>query len=223
MYPFLGATALFGVVWILIWYGRPDLRRALWFGSLISMPLGLTEPFFIPNYWAPSVLWSYRGWDIESLIWSFFLGGIAAVLFETVWRKRLVRSKKYTPHWLAVCLLVAGFASVVTAVWYFDFSTLHNCLVFAFVVILALWAIRPDLVGISLKGGLVLTAIYIAIFLMAEHLSRGFLNQWNPEGNWGILWLGIPLEEYLFAFLFTVWWSLLYPIAAGLRVQETKK
>lgn len=223
MYPFLGASALFGIIWILIWYGRPDLRRALWFGSLVSTPLGLTQPLFVPGYWEPTVILQIEGWDIESLIWSFFMGGIAAVIFEVIWSKRLVRSKPHKPKWLEIVLLIAGFAAVVVGAWYLNFSTLHSCFIVASAVILALWKMRPDLVKPSILGGLLFTLIYIVVLLLAEHLSRGFLNQWNPSGNWGIAIHGIPLEEYLFAFLFTAWWSLLYPIAAGLSIQRAKK
>jgi hypothetical protein len=43
------------------------------------MPMGLTEPFFVPEYWTPPSLFNLTektGFDIESLIFSFAIDGI---------------------------------------------------------------------------------------------------------------------------------------------------
>jgi len=54
------------------------------------MPLGLTEPLFVPAYWNPPSLFELAqrtGFDIESLIFSFAIGGIGAVLYDVLARR----------------------------------------------------------------------------------------------------------------------------------------
>jgi hypothetical protein len=54
------------------------------------MPFGLTEPLFVPAYWKPPSLFDLAqrtGFDIESLIFSFGIGGIGAVLYNILTRR----------------------------------------------------------------------------------------------------------------------------------------
>ena len=56
------------------------------------MPFGITEPLFVPEYWSPPSLFGLAqrtGFDIESFIFSFAIGGIAAVLYNVMLRKRM--------------------------------------------------------------------------------------------------------------------------------------
>jgi hypothetical protein len=44
------------VVWLVLYGLRPDLRRQILWISLGTMPLGLTEPLFVPAYRNPPTL-----------------------------------------------------------------------------------------------------------------------------------------------------------------------
>lgn len=57
-----------------------------------TSPLGLTEPLFVPEYWNPPSLLELAqrtGFDLESLIFSFAIGGIGAVLYDALARREL--------------------------------------------------------------------------------------------------------------------------------------
>ncbi|PIN93121.1 hypothetical protein COU56_03855, partial [Candidatus Pacearchaeota archaeon CG10_big_fil_rev_8_21_14_0_10_31_9] len=57
--------------------------------SLLTMPFGLTEPLFVPEYWSPPSLFNLAvktGFDIESLIFCFAVGGIGTVIYELFFR-----------------------------------------------------------------------------------------------------------------------------------------
>lgn len=46
--------------------------------ACFTTPFGLTEPLFVPNYWSPPSLFDLArstGFDIESFIFSFGIGG----------------------------------------------------------------------------------------------------------------------------------------------------
>ncbi|MEK6920863.1 MAG: hypothetical protein AABX82_03190, partial [Nanoarchaeota archaeon] len=87
MNPWLTFSLLFLLVWLLIFLLLPRLRKEMLWTSLLTMPFGLTEPLFVPEYWSPPSLFNLAaktGFDIESLIFCFAVGGIGAVLYEAL-------------------------------------------------------------------------------------------------------------------------------------------
>ncbi len=88
---FVWASA-FLVPWVVLWVGFPRHRRAMFWASMFTMPFGLTEPLFVPEYWNPPSLFDLAartGFDIESLIFCFGIGGVSAVLYNILTGARL--------------------------------------------------------------------------------------------------------------------------------------
>lgn len=50
--------------------------------SLIVTPAALSEVFFVPSYWLPDTIGNPK-LSIEDFIFSFAVGGIIAVIYET--------------------------------------------------------------------------------------------------------------------------------------------
>ena len=88
-------------IWFVIYIARPLLRKEMFWTSLLTMPLGLTEPLFVPEYWNPPSLFDLAartGFDIESLIFCFAIGGIGAVLYGAVFKVKHERMSKHEMH-----------------------------------------------------------------------------------------------------------------------------
>ena len=71
--------------WLAVFIGFPRFRRMMLWASLFTTPFGLTEPLFVPEYWSPPSLFNLAlttGFDIESLIFCFGIGGIGAALYS---------------------------------------------------------------------------------------------------------------------------------------------
>ena len=80
------SVALF-VVWLILFTARADIRREMFYVSFGTMFLGLTEPFFVPEYWDPPTLWNLArktGFDLESLLFSFAVGGIVFSAYNVI-------------------------------------------------------------------------------------------------------------------------------------------
>src|SRR3990172_9244002 len=80
-------------IWLIIYVflDSKDKKKEMFVVSLWTSLLGLTEPLFVPEYWAPPSLFNLAlrtGFDIESLIFSFGIGGIAVILYEQIFRSR---------------------------------------------------------------------------------------------------------------------------------------
>src|SRR3989337_2465632 len=99
-------------IWFAIFLFRPFVRKEMFWVSLFTMPSGLTEPLFVPEYWNPPSLFDLAartGFDIESLIFSFAVGGVAAALYEAIFNiehrrmnKRETYRKRHLLHRLAI-------------------------------------------------------------------------------------------------------------------------
>ncbi|NIO40679.1 MAG: hypothetical protein GTO41_11165, partial [Burkholderiales bacterium] len=66
-YVWFAWASLFLVPWLLLYAAFPAQRRAIWWTSVFTMPFGLTEPLFVPEYWSPPSLFDLAlttGFDI---------------------------------------------------------------------------------------------------------------------------------------------------------------
>ena len=86
-------ASAFLIPWTLLYaFADADRRRVIWRTSLITSLFGLTEPIFVPQYWNPPSLFDLAartGFDIESLIFSFAIGGIGASAYAWLTRESL--------------------------------------------------------------------------------------------------------------------------------------
>ena len=83
-YVWLLWASAFLVPWGVLFLRFPEHRRVMLWTSLFTAPFGLTEPLFVPEYWNPPSLLDLAqrtGFDIESLIFCFGIGGVGSVLF----------------------------------------------------------------------------------------------------------------------------------------------
>ena len=103
-YVWLVWSSAFLVPWLGAYVAFPRHRKAMVWASLMTAPLGLTEPLFVPHYWNPPSLFDLArrsGFDIESVIFSFAIGGIGAVLYNLLTGRALLpvsTADRHSPH-----------------------------------------------------------------------------------------------------------------------------
>lgn len=86
-YIWLAWSSAFLLPWLAVYAACSQHRKTMWWASLLTMPFGLTEPLFVPSYWNPPSIFDLAqrtGFDIESLIFCFGIGGIGSVLYNLV-------------------------------------------------------------------------------------------------------------------------------------------
>ena len=205
-------------VWCIIYMAKPDYRRVMLKMSLITMPFGLTEPLFVPEYWYPPSLFNLAektGFDIESLIFSFAIGGIGAVLYRLVQRRSLIEipvsERKHTQHRLHRYMLLVPVLVFILLAFFTPLNHIYCGIIAMFTGALATLYCRPDLKGKIWIGGLLFTLLYFIYFGSILPFYPDYVElYWNLDALSHILILGIPLEELLFAFSFGMLWSSLY-------------
>jgi hypothetical protein len=208
---------LFGI-WLIIFLFRKNLKKEMFLVSLFTMPFGLTEPLFVPAYWNPPSLFNLAattGFDIESLIFSFVIGGIGSVLYGVFFKVKQAKmnyhemySKKHRYHLLALFSPIIIFLIL----WLLtDLNPIYSASIAMLVGGMATLLCRPDLKKEIWMGGILFLLLYFVFFfffiLVYPYAVTKF---WNLLAISGIMILGIPLEELIFAFTYGLMWSSAY-------------
>lgn len=186
--------------------------------SLGTMPFALTEPLFIPGYWNPPSLFNLAqrtGFDIESFIFTFAIGGIGSVIYKVVFKKKTMpmnemekahRRHRYHLYILLTPIPVFLFLAVFTSL-----NHIYCGIIAMFIGAVASLYCRPDLKWKIWIGGLLFLIYYLVFFLSLIAIYPKYVELvWNLKALTGILPLGIPLEEWLFAVTFGMLWSSFY-------------
>lgn len=206
------------VFWGFVFWRKPGFRREMRKISWYTMLFGFTEPLFVPEYWAPPSLFDLAertGFDIESFVFSFAIGGIGVVLYRLVFPANLValpaHEKQYEQHRLHQFILFLPIAIFLGLAFLTGLNPIYNGVIALFFGALATLYCRPDLKPKIWIGGLLFLVIYIVYFGSLLLVFPQFVDShWNLAVLTGTKILGIPLEELLFAFSFGMYWSGLY-------------
>lgn len=207
-------------IWTVIYFSlkNKQSKKEMLLVSLFTLPLGLTEPIFVPRYWNPPSLFNLAqttGFDIESLLFSFGIGGIAVVIYELFFKLKHKKMSNQEMHKMRHKYhLFAIFSAPVIFLALFLFTNLNPI----YSTIIALlsgglftWYCRPDLKKKMFFSAFLFLAIYFVYFLLLIFVFPDYVEKvWNLPAISGILILGIPLEELLFAFSLGFLWSSIY-------------
>ena len=216
-YTWLLWSSAFLVPWLALYLAAGSFRRKMLQVSLATSPLGLTEPLFVPEYWNPPSLFELAqrtGFDLESLIFSFAIGGIGAALYDAFARheyRPISRAERHSAghrfHGVALAAPVIAFPLLGLLPW--------NP-IYAAIAALAIGGTgnvvcRPDLARNTLIGGSLFLAFYALLMVLLLAAAPGYIEQvWNLAALSGLLLGGIPVEELAFGFAFGLYWSGLY-------------
>jgi len=188
----------------------------LW-ASLFTTPFGLTEPLFVPEYWSPPSLFNLAertGFDIESLIFCFGIGGIAAVFYNLFTHQvpRPVGSEErhkplHRHHYKA---LVAPFVAF-PLLYFFSWNPIYPSILAMIIGTIANILCRPDLKSKAWIGGVLFLGYYVIFLAGLERSAPGYIEKvWNHSQLSGLHIGFMPLEELLFAITFGMYWSGIY-------------
>ena len=185
--------------------------------SLFTMPFGLTQALFVPRYWNPPSLFHLAqktGFDIESLIFCFGIGGVSAVLYNALTGQVAVsveqKERQGPSHQFHRMALAAPFITFLIFA-FLGWNPIYPGIIAMFVGAVATIFCRPDVRVNTWVGGVLFLGYYV-IFLQGLRLfAPGYIERvWNLKALSGIQFLGMPFEELLFAIFFGMYWSGVY-------------
>lgn len=203
--------------WGALYLGYPRYRRPMLWASLFTAPFGLTEPIFVPEYWSPPSLFDLArttGFDVESVIFCFGIGGVGAVLYNVLTSRPLEplavderHARRHRFHRLALVSAFLVFPFLYVLPW----NPIYPGIVAMVFGATATVICRPDLLGKSVAGGGIFLVYYLVFLAGLELISPGYIARvWNLEALTGLSIFGFPLEELLFAAAFGMYWAGVY-------------
>ncbi len=219
-YVWLIWASAFLVPWIIIYISYPQHRRAMIWASIFTTPFGLTEPLFVPEYWSPPSLFDLAnktGFDIESLIFCFGIGGVGSVLYNLFTKQvpvPLSATERNKPlhrhHYKALSAPIIAFP-ILYFLPFVNWNPIYPSIIAMIIGTIANVLCRPDLKRKSWIGGLLFLIFYIIFLVGLELTAPGYIERvWNVDALSGINILFMPIEEILFAITFGMYWSGVY-------------
>ena len=154
------------------------------------------------------------GFDIESLIFSFGIGGIGAVLYDILGGRVLIamsaaqrHAARHKLHYVAVAVPFLSFPLL----YLFRWNPIYPAIIAMALGAAATMLCRPDLVRKTWVGALLFVTFYSVFLLGVELSAPGYVARvWNLDALSGVQIVGMPLEEFLFAAAFGAYWSGVY-------------
>jgi len=226
-YVWLLWSSAFLMPWIGLYVLYPRHRVVMLRTSVFMAFFGLTEPLFVPAYWNPPSLFELAqrtGFDLESFIFAFALGGVGAVLYNglTGWEMapldvRERRHPRHRMHRIALLATFVAFPILYVLPWNVIYASIAAMLVGTIGGLLC----RPDLLRKTWIGGLLFLGFYMVFLLGLKWSAPGYIEEvWNLPVLSGVTPFGLPLEELLFGLTFGLYWAAVYEHVAWLRVTD---
>ena len=198
-------TLIFFFIWFALYIHRKDLRKEMLFVSFIFGIAGIASQYiYLKDWWKPMTL-TGTAIGIEDFLIGMFIGGIAAVIYEEIYKKKIrFRSSKKSHlifycilNSLAICFLFFG------SFYLLRLNSFYSSLITFLVPTFFIWFKRKDLIKPSLISGILMliigTLVYFVLFLVLPDYFHIF---WYLKETWfASLFLGIPLGEYIWFFL----------------------
>lgn len=213
-YVWLAWSSVFLFPWTIVYAAFPAYRRAMIWASLFTAPFGLTEPLFVPEYWNPPSLFDLAqrtGFDIESLIFCFGIGGVGAVLYNVFTGKHTAvvsHEEHCSPRHRYHRFALASPFVLFPLLYFWPWNPIYPGIAAMVVGTVATMLCRPDLATKTWIGGVLFLLYYIIFLTGLEWSAPGYIDRvWNLEALSGISIFRMPLEELLFAISFGMYWS----------------
>lgn len=218
-YAYLTGGLLLLVFWLAIFLKRKDLRKEIIWASLIGLPFGFIEIFFVPHYWYPESLFNFmkqHGFGLEGFLYSFSVAGIASVIYEFFEKRKTVKIKHNKKLHLAPFLL---FLLVYLGLQiFFPMKPMLNLSLAFLCGAIFTTILRPDLLKQILFSGLIFGIFYLLLFAFINVIFKNLVIQfYNPQIFENFKIIGVPLEEIIGAFTGGAFWSTLYEYAKAYR------
>ena len=201
-YGYLFFTSLFLVPWAILFLLRRDLRHEMLTMSIFFALIGiLGEGLWYTIDWVNPETIVGMPVGPEDIILGFGAAGVAAVVYEEVFKKHYAQSPKKVnllTHFLIPLLLFVGVTS--GAFWILNLHSFEaNIIGFASALTYG-YLLRPDLITNSLISGLLLTLISVPAYLISLRVFPDLKESyWQLENLSGIELLNVPIEDF-------IWW-----------------
>lgn len=195
---------LFLSVWLVLFFARKNVRREMLLISLPGSFFGpLTDFFYFKDWWHPFTF-SGSFLSVEALVTGFGIGGVAAVVYEVVFREKInQRNVTITiPHLLKVVKVFIVLFFVFALSFYVVGNSFYATDVTFLVLIIFELYRRPDLIKDSLYSGFLLVAVAVGVYATLNLIIPGWVDSiWVFKNTPKVYFLSLPIDYLVWYFL----------------------
>lgn len=194
-------------IWLVFFLHRKDTRKEILTISLIFGIIGvLVESVYIKDWWRPLTI-TGTPIGIENFLFGFAVGGVASIVYEHLFNKR-VKIKKETKirkqKRILNLLIAIGLLAIIFSICFFiiRLNSFISTIIAFLTPTLIIYIKRKDLIKNSLLSGLATLILAIIGYHLLNIITPGFFEKfWLFKNINHIFFLGIPLEEIVWFFL----------------------
>ena len=215
-YSYLIGDLIALAIWLLLYLWRKDTRKEM---LIISLIFGLIGPLYaIPtliDWWNPPNI-TNTPIGIEDFLFGFVIGGISAIIYEEIFKKRVkirkvkeIKEKQRNLNILSLVLLNLGL--YFGSFYLLKINSFFSTVISLAITIPIIYLKRKDLIINSLATGLLITIIGFVGYSLVEIINPGYiLFVFNFGEIPKIIILNVPLYDLIWLFLFGAFIGPLY-------------
>ena len=203
-YAYLVLNLFLFSIWLILFVFRSDLRTKIIVMSLLVAPLGFTQFFYFRDYWHPAYLFgTLRGvLGIEDVLISFFIGGITAVIYEEIFGIQYAKRHLKNHFWWMLGFSVFGVLWLFVGNILLNLNSMHVSIAILLLTGVSILIFRHDLLKDAFYSGVLIGGLMFIFYVLCFNtMFDGIVQKWWLLNHIsGILVLGVPLEELMWAF-----------------------
>jgi hypothetical protein len=204
-YTYLFMGLLYLIIWLFLFLRRKDLRKEMILLSLASAIFGpLTELIYFRDWWNPITI-TGSVLSIEPILFGFCIGGIAAVIYEEVFGKKLYKDSKnlidFKKGKKIFILELFGVFLLFGLFFIFHLNSLLSTIIaFGAVTIIILYH-RRDLFIPSILSGILICIIASIVYSILNIITPNWIEHFLLFNNTPrIIVGGIPIDDLIWYF-----------------------
>lgn len=199
---------IFAIFWIGLFLWRKNTRKEMLIMSTIFAILGpFVNLVYTIDWWRPHFLLGFSSAGIEDIIMGFAWGGVIAVIYESLFDKKLkikkvskIKEMKRTLNFLI--LFIPSIALFFALFILFDVNSFHSTIVSILTPSMIIWIKRKDLVLGSLFTGILSVLIAMFVYTILEILTPGWVQAfWLFENVPNIVIFNLPIDDIVWYFV----------------------
>lgn len=213
---FLGAL-LFSIPFIILFLYKKECRKGMIYVGLMS---GLAAFGFsnisVSDYWHPAFI--FKWFPFEDFLYGFFFGGFVSEASDIFLKYKFHKNKNRKRYLiiftiLAPCIIFVGINLL-------KINSIFILLFLTTIIAIASFIFNHKIIRLQVLSGILGVALTFIVFKILIYISPNFIiENWKIENITGLLYFGIPIEEYLFAFMFAFCITHFYEVIAGKDVK----
>ena len=224
-YIYLVGSLITFAIWTLLYFIRRDLRKEMLVMGSIFGVLGIIMEAFIytKDWWKPATITGTLI-GVEDFLFGFGVGGIAAIVYEDLFKRIISRKKTDHPHTKQLIIIIIVSIIIFNLMFYIlRYNSFLSGLTATLVGTMVIWTIRKDLIIDSIVAGTTLTLFSFVGFAILNILDSRFVYEWwFLDKLSGIIILGVPLEDIIWFFTTGLFIGPIYELWQGGRFKKLK-